>query len=397
MLYIQCGRAAGGNVIKIIRSALLGTLLLSSMATAAQPLPPQTGFLFWTPAQQRIGYRNIEKIFPTLTVKRGGKVFPLPNDSAKLAVSYQFRGSEWTTGKFMQANSVAGLLVIQHGKVMLERYGLGQTPHNRWTSFSVGKSVTSTLIGAAIKDGYIKGLDSQIIDYIPALKGSAYDGVSVRHLLTMTSGAKWNEDYSDPNSDVNQFALGNPGPDGENPIVAYMKKLPREAPPGTKWVYKTGESDLIGVLLARATHKHPAEYLAEKIWSKYGMERDAVWMLDRAGEELGGCCISMTLRDYGRFGLFFMRGGKIHGASILPDDWIAEATRAQVPGYGFQWWVRGDGTYEAVGIFGQTIHIDPQQDLVIVTSSAWPQADEKTYNEASNAYFAAVTEALRGR
>jgi CubicO group peptidase (beta-lactamase class C family) len=383
-----------------MRAACAGTFLISTLALAAATpeLPPQTGFLFWTPAQQRIGYRNIEKIFPTRTVKRGAKVAALPNDPAKLAVSYQFQGSEWNTEKFMQANRVAGLLVIQHGKVLLERYGLGQRAHDRWTSFSVGKSVTSTLIGAAIKDGAIKGLDAPIIDYIPTLKGSAYDGVSVRQLLTMTSGVKWNEDYSDPNSDVNQFALGNPGPDGENPIVAYMKKLPREAPPGSKWVYKTGESDLMGVLLARATHKHPAEYLSEKIWSKYGMERDAVWMLDRSGEELGGCCISMTLRDYGRFGLFFMQGGKIHGSSILPDGWIAEATRAQVPKYGFQWWVVGDdGTYEAVGIFGQAIHIDPHQDLIIVSSSAWPQADEKKYYDNSNAYFAAVTEALRGR
>jgi CubicO group peptidase (beta-lactamase class C family) len=383
-----------------MRAACAGTFLISTLALAAATpeLPPQTGFLFWTPAQQRIGYRNIEKIFPTRTVKRGAKVAALPNDPAKLAVSYQFQGSEWNTEKFMQANRVAGLLVIQHGKVLLERYGLGQSAHDRWTSFSVGKSVTSTLIGAAIKDGAIKGLDAPIIDYIPTLKGSAYDGVSVRQLLTMTSGVKWNEDYSDPNSDVNQFALGNPGPDAENPIVAYMKKLPREAPPGSKWVYKTGESDLMGVLLARATHKHPAEYLSEKIWSKYGMERDAVWMLDRSGEELGGCCISMTLRDYGRFGLFFMNGGKIHGSSILPDGWIAEATRAQVPKYGFQWWVVGDdGTYEAVGIFGQAIHIDPHQDLIIVTSSAWPEADAKKYYDNSNAYFAAVTEALRGR
>jgi CubicO group peptidase (beta-lactamase class C family) len=386
---------------RTIQAAFTGIFLLSTLAVAAPApapeLPPQTGFLFWTPAQQRIGYRNIEKIFPTRTVKRGAKVAALPNDPAKLAVSYQFQGSEWNTEKFMQANRVAGLLVIQHGKVLLERYGLGQSAHDRWTSFSVGKSVTSTLIGAAIKDGAIKGLDAPIIDYIPTLKGSAYDGVSVRQLLTMTSGVKWNEDYSDPNSDVNQFALGDPGPDGENPIVAYMKKLPREAPPGSKWVYKTGESDLMGVLLARATHKHPAEYLSEKIWSKYGMERDAVWMLDRSGEELGGCCISMTLRDYGRFGLFFMQGGKIHGSSILPDGWIAEATRAQVPKYGFQWWVVGDGSYEAVGIFGQAIHIDPHQDLIIVTSSAWPQADEKKYYDNSNAYFAAVTEALRGR
>lgn len=258
----------------------------------------------------------------------------------------------------------------------------------------MGKSVTSTLIGAAIKDGYIKGLDAQVTDYLPGLKGSAYEGVTIRHLLTMTSGAKWNEDYADPKSDVNQFALGTPGPDGENPIVAYMAKLPREASPGVKWVYKTGESDLIGVLLARATHKHPADYLSEKIWSKFGMERDAVWMMDRAGEELGGCCISMTLRDYGRFGLFFMRGGKIGETSILPDDWIAQATRQQAPGYGFQWWVYADGIYEAIGIFGQAIFINPGEDLIIVTSSAWPQADEPKYYEISKAYFAAVTKAL---
>ena len=387
-------------MIRTIRTAFTGIFLMSTLALAAATpeLPPPTGFLFWTPAQQRIGYRNIEKIFPTRAVKRGVKVAPLPVDAAKLAVSYHYQGEEWNTDKFMRANNVAGLLVIQHGKVMLERYALGQTAHDRWTSFSVGKSVTSTLIGAAIKDGYIKGLDAAIIDYIPALKGSAYDGVTVRQLLTMTSGVKWNEDYADPKSDVNLFALGAPGPDGENPIVGYMKKLPREAQPGTKWVYKTGESDLMGVLLSRATHKHPAEYLSEKIWSKYGMERDAVWMLDRAGEELGGCCISMTLRDYGRFGQFFMRGGKINGASILPEGWVAEATRAQVPKYGFQWWVPlDDGSYDAQGIFGQAIHIDPKQDLVIVTSSAWPSADDEKYWNNGSAYFAAVTDALRGR
>jgi CubicO group peptidase (beta-lactamase class C family) len=375
-------------------------LLISSLALAAPTteLPPPTGFLFWTPAQQRIGYRNIEKIFPTRVVKRGATVFELPSDAATLTVSYQYQGSQWNTEKFMRANHVAGLLVIQHGKIKLERYGLGQTAHDRWTSFSVGKSVTSTLIGAAIKDGAIKSLESPIVDYIPALKGSAYDGVTIRQLLTMTSGVKWNEDYADPKSDVNQFAQGAPGPDGENPIVGYMKKLPREAPPGSKWVYKTGESDLMGVLLARATHKHPADYLSEKIWSKYGMERDAVWMLDRSGDELGGCCISMTLKDYGRFGLFFMQGGKIGGGvSILPDGWIAEATRAQVPHYGFQWWVKqDDGSYDAEGIFGQTIHVDPKRDLVIVTNSAWPTADDDKYWNNGSAYFAAVADALRG-
>jgi CubicO group peptidase (beta-lactamase class C family) len=379
------------------RAVLIGGVALSSAAIGSETLPPPTGFLFWTPAQQRVGYRNIEKIFPTRIVKRGPAVFPLFSSHQNIQVSYQFQGSEWRTSRFMSANSVAGLLVIQHGKIVLERYGLGETAGDRWTSFSVGKSVTSTLIGAAIKDGYIKGLDSEVTDYLPGLKGSAYDGVTIRHLLTMTSGAKWNEDYSDPKSDVNQFALSEPKSDGENPIVGYMAKLPREAPPGVKWVYKTGESDLIGVLLARATHKHLADYLSEKIWSTFGMESDAVWMLDRAGEELGGCCISMTLRDYGRFGLFFLRGGKIGEKIILTDDWIPQSTRQQVPGYGFQWWVHGDGTYQAIGIFGQAIFIDPNEDLVIVTSSAWPQADEDKSYAISDAYFAAVARALHGR
>jgi len=382
---------------ELARIALICGVALSSAAIGGTALPPPSGFLFWTPAQQRVGYRNIEKIFPTRIVRRGPAVFPLIAGDLNMKVGYQFQGSHWDTAKFMTANNVAGLLVIKHGKIVLERYGLGETARGRWTSFSVGKSVTSTLIGAAIKDGHIKGLDSAVTDYLPGLKGSAYEGVTIRHLLTMTSGAKWNEDYSDPKSDVNQFAVSEPKPDGENPIVGYMAKLPREAPPGVKWVYKTGESDLIGVLLARATHKHLADYLSEKIWSTFGMESDAVWMLDRAGEELGGCCISMTLRDYGRFGLFFLRGGKIGETSILPDDWILEATRQQVPGYGFQWWVHPDGTYEAVGIFGQAIYIDPDEDLVIVTSSAWPQADEDKSYAISDAYFSAAAKALHGR
>jgi CubicO group peptidase (beta-lactamase class C family) len=378
----------------VLQAALIFGVATLCAALGKEALPPQSGFLFWTPAQQLVGYRNIEKIFPTRTVKRGSQVFPLSSAAKPIAVHYEYQGSTWDTAKFMKANTVAGLLALKHGQIVLERYALGETAHDRWTSFSVGKSVTSTLIGAAIKDGYIKGLDSAVTDYLPGLKGSAYEGVTIRHLLTMTSGAKWNEDYADPKSDVNQFALGEPGPDGEDPILAYMAKLPREAVPGSKWVYKTGESDLIGVLLARAIHKHPADYLSEKIWSRFGMERDAVWMVDRAGEELGGCCISMTLRDYARFGLFFARGGIIEGKTILPDDWIAQATKQQMPGYGFQWWVHDDGSFEAVGIFGQAIFINPKEDLIIVTSSAWQQADDDKFYANRDAYFSALTRAL---
>jgi CubicO group peptidase (beta-lactamase class C family) len=373
---------------------------IATAALASDKVVPRAGLLFWTPAQQVVGYRTIEKIFPTRTVKAGTAAFPLPASPASFDVRYDFQGKTWTTETFMKANHLSGLLVIKDGTIRLERYGLGRTQKDRWTSFSVGKSVTSTLIGAAIEDGYIKSLDSAVTDYVPALKGSAYEGVTIRNLLTMTSGVKWNEDYNDPNSDVAKFASGPPGPHGESSIVAYMARLPREAEPGTKLVYKTGESDLIGVLLSNATHKHPADYLSEKIWSTFGMEQDAVWMLDSSGLELGGCCISMTLRDYGRFGMFMMGGGMADGRHVLPPTYVVDATKKQIQsdvgplGYGFQWWIYAHGPYEAIGIFGQSIYIDPAEHLVIVTNSAWPEADADKYYIVHAAYVDAVTKAL---
>lgn len=387
------------------RMAFIGLALLAAATTWAADAPPPNeslgSILFWTPAQQELGYRTIENIYPTRVIKAGASALPLQGAGGAFDVSYDFKGARWTTDTFMKENRLAGLLVIKDGRIVLERYGLGRTAQDRWTSFSVGKSVTSTLIGAAIKDGHIKSLDALVTDYLPGLKGSAYEGVTIRHLLTMTSGVKWNEDYADPKSDVALFALGQPGSDGENPIVAYMAKLPREAAPGTRFVYKTGESDLLGVLLARATRMHPADYLSQKIWSKFGMERDGIWMLDHAGEELGGCCISMTLRDYGRFGLFIMNGGVAGGEQVVPTDFLAQATTSQVKsdwddyGYGFQWWIHPDGeAYEAIGIFGQSIYINPAERLVIVTNSAWAQADEPPAYAAHDAFVDAVLKAL---
>lgn len=389
---------------RMAATALAGlALFVATTAWAGDAPPPNDSLgriLFWTPAQQEIGYRTVESIFPTRVIKAGANTYPIPSASGAFEVSYDFRGLKWTTDTFMKENRLAGLLVIKDGTIVLERYGLGRTAQDRWTSFSVGKSVTSTLIGAAIKDGYIKSLDAMVTDYLPGLRGSAYEGVTIRNLLTMTSGVKWNEDYADPKSDVALFAQGRPGPDGENPIVAYMAKLPREAASGTKFVYKTGESDLIGVVLERATRKHPAHYLSQKIWSKFGMERDAIWMLDRAGEELGGCCISMTLRDYGRFGLFIMNGGVAGGEQVVPTDFLAQATRSQVKsdfgnfGYGFQWWIHPDGAYEASGIFGQSIYINPAEKLIIVTNSAWTQAVGLEPRSIHDAYVGAVVKAL---
>jgi CubicO group peptidase (beta-lactamase class C family) len=300
----------------------------------------------------------------------------------------------------MTAERVRGVLVLQDGKIRLERYVSPHRRTTRWNSFSVAKSITSTLVGAAMKDGSIRSLDDPVTRYISGLRGSAYDDVTVRQLLTMTSGVKWNEDYTDVNSDVARMYAQPPDP-GFDMTVSYVRKLPREAPPGTKWVYKTAETNLVGVLVADATGKQLADYLSEKIWRPYGMERDAEWMIDDVGHEQGGCCLAMTLRDYGRFGQFVLDGARVNGKPIVPENWLSEATRTQVStgtgtgsGYGYQWWTRNDGTFEARGIYGQTLHIDRARRLVVVINSATEHATDRASGQARQAFIAAVSAEL---
>ncbi len=357
--------------------------------------------LTWSPAQQATGYRTIEKIYRTHTIERGKTVYPLPMAAKQIDPTFTYMDRTWTTDAYMAAYRVSGILVLKDGKVALEKYALGRKPTDRWTSFSVAKSVTSTLVGAAIQDGKIKSLNAPVTDYIPDLKGSAYEGVTVRQMLMMSSGVKWNEDYTDPKSDVAQ-AGGSVTEPGVNPMVSYLRKLPRANPPGTKFNYNTGETDLVGVLVSKATGKSLAQYASEKIWQPYGMGQDAVWMLDPGGQERGGCCISMTLRDYGRVGLFIAGGGKANGKQIVPADWTAEATKVQIDngspapgGYGYFWWIPPTGGYQAVGIFGQSVTTYKSEGLIIVVNSAWPTATGKELSAARAAFFEGVRAAVK--
>jgi len=307
--------------------ALLFCSLLFALPGSAQvALKSDTpSILFWTPEQQSTGYRSIEKIYKVVTVKHGAKVHPLPKAPKQLSPTWNYGGRQWTVADYMSANRTSGLLVLKDGKIVLERYGLDRTPKDRWTSFSVAKSLTSTLVAAAIQDGKIKGPDDKVTDYVPELKGSAYDGVTVRQLLMMSSGVKWNEDYTDPKSDVAQAGFTGSEP-GMDPLVSYMRHLPRDAEPGTKWHYDTGETDMVGIMVSNAVGEPLSQYLSEKIWTTYGMEQDAVWMVDASGkQERGGCCISMTLRDYARVGQFILDGGKAQGRPVVPSWWVAHS------------------------------------------------------------------------
>lgn len=343
--------------------------------------------LFWSQAERERNFPAMEKIFPGNVVTAGGKVRPLPKGTPLPLADVE-------VSAFMAAQKVAGLIVLQDGKIRLERYAMGYGPEGRWTSFSVAKSVTSTLVGAAIRDGHIKSIDDPVTRYIPDLAGAGYDGVTIRQLLTMTSGVKWNEDYTDPNSDVARM-FAEPVPAGQDPTVTYMRKLPRAEAPGAKFVYKTGETNLIGVLVRRATGKTLSAYLSEKVWRRYGMERDAFWMTDQTGAEVSGCCLSVSLRDYARIGQLSLDGGK----GIVPDGWFADATSTQTTfpggGYGYQWWTLSGGYYAAQGIFGQVILVDPVSKLVMVASSAWPKATDRGLSQQRLAFAMKVLAAAK--
>jgi CubicO group peptidase (beta-lactamase class C family) len=379
----------------VLVAAGLGSAVAARQAAAKrEPASKAAAILFWTPEQREKYIVQLDAFFATRTAKAGSRAHALPKGKPLAAFNPGGARAEYFQ-RFMADQRVHGVLVLQEGKIVLERYTAPQNASTRWNSFSVSKSITSTLVGAAMKDGFIRSLDDDVTKYIKELKGSAYEGVSVRQLLTMTSGVKWNEDYTDPKSDVAQM-YAQPADPGYDMTTSYVRKLPREATPGTKWVYKTAETNLVGVLVSEAVGKPLAQYLSEKIWRPYGMERDAEWMIDDVGHEQGGCCLAVTLRDYGRFGQFVLDGARINGKSIVADGWLDDATSSHVAtggagsGYGYQWWIRGDGTFEGRGIYGQALHIDRARHLVIAITSATISPTDRAAGQARQDFIAAI-------
>lgn len=393
-------------------AAAAGALLLAVSPALAQKAvgpDPVASILTWTQKQQLERYPAIEKTYQVGTIAKGPTVRALPLAATQIDPKITYSGRSYAIDTYMTDNRISGVLVIKNGEIVLEKYALGRKPEDRWTTFSVAKSLTSILIGAAIKDGRIGSVYDPITNYLPELKGTAYDGVSLHRLMSMTTGVKWNEDYANPKSDVAMASTANyigGGAITNNPLLKYMTGLKREAEPGGKWVYKTGETDLAGLVLYRALGGiTPSQYASTKLWKPFGMESDAIWMLDKAGIERGGCCMSATLRDYGRIGLFLLGNGEIDGKAVLPPGYVTAATTNRIPeavrkpgeNYGYFWWPREDGAgYAARGIFGQGIEIYPEENLIIVVNSAMPKATDRTQSLKTQALTQTLRKAANG-
>lgn len=350
-------------------------------------------------------FRNIDRLYPSRVVKHGEHIYPLPISKTPLkSLRFSAEGVDYDLYDFFSLNRVSGLLIIKNGEIKLEEYQLGNTDKTRWMSMSIVKTVVATLVAVAIQDGYIKNIDDPITRYLPEFKNTSYDGVTLRHLLQMTSGVKWNDTYSDPESERRKmlYAQNSLKPGS---LLKLLAGQPRMAKPGTKWNYSTGETQLLTALIRTSVGKPVAEYFSERIWAKLGMESDATWWLDARGEaglEIGGSGLSATLRDYGRLGLFWLNDGKIGKEQVLPKGWIKEAVSpqkfgdGQISQMGYMFWPINvsDGSYIAHGIFGQYLYVNPKENVVIVIWGAQPKALYKETIYAHD-FFAAVVKALR--
>jgi CubicO group peptidase (beta-lactamase class C family) len=329
-------------------------------------------------------FQHMNKIFPTRTVHASGEVWELPVALRDIDGPLELRGEVVDLKGFFEGTRTNAFLVIKNGRIVHETYRNGSDRSTRFIGFSMSKSILATLIGLALHDGHIENLDDLVTDYLPELKGSGYEGVSIRNVLRMRSGVAWEESYSF-GSDSQAATVA------ENTMVRHnyrwcdyaASESTHGVAPGSVFNYSTLDTGVLGCVLERAVGKKGGEYMAEKLWQPAGMEADAFWIMDGPepiGREFFGAGVNATLRDFGRFGLMILNGGKANGRQVVPAEWVAAAT---VPdegyeptspganrGYQYQWWtLPRSNAFLAVGLHNQYIYIDPDNDLVIVKLS----------------------------
>ena len=360
--------------------------LSARMTSGEAPQNP----LFLSQEDRRLAFAHTEKFMPARVVKTADHAYPLtPAPADFSALRYEVDGQRFSVADFLAMPSAMGYMVVKDDQVLLEHYADGNDADSIWVSFSVTKSVTSMLIGAAIQEGYIQSVDDTVDMYLPRLRGTPYGAARIEDILHMASGMAWNEDYEDPKSDV---AIA--GAYNGVPLTNYFAQLPREHTAGEVFNYNTGEANLAGELLRAAIGNNAATFLSQQIWQPFGMSRDATWLIDMpGGGEAGGCCISATLGDYARLGLFAMHDGVLpNGKRVLPEGWMSASTTPFEgrDDYGYMWWLSDDGSYRAGGIFAQMIFVDPANNLVISAHGNAPTAVNSAYHK----HLAAVTGVL---
>ena len=406
----------------------LGLLTMLCLATAGQAEPdeeqlgksqnyPLGSASTWYQNPNRVGSWSDLRSVPGIRTRM---VIPpeaataLPNMGNSPKVFYTYKGSTYTLAQYLDRQRATGLLVLKNGEIVAEHYRYGRTPDARFLSFSMAKSVTSLLVGIALEQGHIKSIDDTAETYDKSLAGSPYGATTVRQLLRMSSGLVFSERY-DGNDDVARLSRASAGAAGAGrPIDVLRSVTERHAPAGSKFVYASAETAVLGRILSGATQKNLAELTTDWLWKPMGAESDAFWRISVDGQEQTQGGFSASLRDWGRLGLLLAHDGKADHQQVLPREYLLDATeparqpdafkpRIATPyfGYGYQFWLlpMKARTFAMQGIHGQTLYVQPSTGVVMVLTSVWEQAsgrqDPQPYQER-DALWRGVLRSLGG-
>jgi len=342
-------------------------------------------------------FHNMDEIFTTREVPRSGPVWALPRADRALDLKYRHEGREYSAEQFLDRTYTNALLIVKDGRIVTELYRNNTNEATRFIAWSMTKSIVGLLVGCAVRDGRIKSIDEPVVQYLPELRGGGYDGVTIKQILQMRSGVDYEERYD----------FGNPGIAARNHEQALVANVVRFADvartikrahrPGEVWQYKTIDTAVLGWLLERVSGNTLAAYASRQLWEPLGAERDGFFIMDGepgTGREFSGAGFNATLRDFARIGVMMLNEGRANGRQIVPADWVRDSTRAAGgpgPAYGYQWWLTSDSkAFQALGLQGQFIYVDPDTRTVIVKLSYFPPGDDTALTETA-AFFSAVS------
>lgn len=384
----------GGFAVLIVGLAILAFVFRGKIDRAS------TISTLFTGAEQYENFNRMKALFPTGEMTPSDKVFEFgEGPPINLPGSFEYDGNSRDVQTFLQETDTSALLVLKDGNVVFEEYWLTGGRDVQWLSMSVAKSFVSAAVGIAISERHIASIDEPVTQYVPSLIGSAYDGVRIKDVLQMSSGAAWNEDYNDPDSDINRFgrifALG-------GSLNDFAATLTRENEPGTFNRYNSTDTQVLGMLLINATGQSITDYMAEKLWHPMGAESAAYWLLDDEDMEMAFAGLNATARDYAKIGELYRLGGRLNGQQIIPEAWVTASVTPDAPhlqpgennpasdfelGYGYQWWIPegNEGEFSAIGVYNQFVFVNPTDGVVIVKLSAnsdyGSTPDESSYRE----------------
>ncbi|GAB3270366.1 serine hydrolase domain-containing protein [Parahaliea aestuarii] len=401
------------NTPSFLRPLLLTAALGSAFAQAAGVTIGGTdsgeqaaGFTALFAGDRFENFRHMERFVPTSVMPPSSNPWRLGAADNSLSYSGDFLGEDTSLEDFIELSDTSALLVIKDGKVIYEQYRHGDSVDSLHTSFSVAKSFTSALLGIALAEGKIDSLDDPIRKYLPQLDSPTFDNVTIKHVLQMSSGVRFDETYTDPESDINRMTTLVP----PMTYLEYINTLDREHPPGTYNHYASINTQLLGILLVRVTGESLTEYMNSRLWQPLGMENRGLWTLDGEGQELAMGGLAASARDYAKLGLLYLNDGKRGDQRILPEGWVQASVTPNEPhlmpgenpasssvsGYQYQWWTprNWDGDYLARGIWGQNIYVHPGNRVVIVKLAADQKNFDPRYKLAYIDYLQDIAQSL---